>query len=71
VKVHHRKWDDTVHVEHYRKYPTTYLQELRRFTDHELQVDGLHAFDHPAPPTPTPDQTLDAPLDQPPSSTGL
>jgi hypothetical protein len=47
VSVHHRKWDDTVHVEHFRKYPAAYEQELRRFTDHELLVAGLSTFHHP------------------------
>mmetsp|Transcript_16763 Transcript_16763/g.36442 ORF Transcript_16763/g.36442 Transcript_16763/m.36442 type:complete len:352 (-) Transcript_16763:324-1379(-) len=31
VEVAHQKWEDTVHVEHYRKYPTQYASIVERF----------------------------------------
>ena len=30
-QVAHQKWEDTVHVEHYRKYPAQYASIVERF----------------------------------------
>eukprot|EP00878_Enallax_costatus_P013073 GHUV01013661.1.p1 GENE.GHUV01013661.1~~GHUV01013661.1.p1 ORF type:complete len:287 (+),score=57.73 GHUV01013661.1:592-1452(+) len=56
AQVYSYKWRDTAHVDHYRKYPEEYKQQLLKFVQHVLGGEGSNTTAAAAVPVPADEQ---------------